>query len=494
MKPLFTDSEWNFEIISNILEECGIIAEELKLDCYKNQIEIITVEQMLDAYASIGMPIYYKHWSFGKSFSREYDLYKSGKRGLAYEMVLNSNPCINYLMEGNTACAQALVIAHAAYGHNHFFKNNYLFRQWSNADGIIDYLVFAKNYIIECEEKYGIDAVEEILDAAHSLKSYGIDRSKRPVKLSIVKEKAKQKERQEYIERTINDLWRTIPNSPANTEKNSERFPKDLEENILYFLEKHSPILKTWQREILRIVRKLEQYFYPQSQTKTMNEGWASFVHYYIMNRLYDKGLLTDGTMLEFYQLHTSVVFQPDFDDPRYNGLNPYYMGFNIFQDIKRICEHPTAEDREWFPDLVDQNWLDVCLDAVKNFRDESFIRQFLSPHLIRKLRLFLLTDNKEDQEKYDIVEIHDSIGYKRIRNSLANSYELNNFVPKIMIKSADIHQSRDLEKLSRLDNFLYPKYQTKMEIHDIPFYQNFPNTNYLLYGFLKILNNLIHN
>jgi len=164
--PLFSGAEWSYEMIERAIQECAIIAkEELHLDTYKNQIEIISSEQMLDAYASVGMPIFYKHWSFGKKFSRERDLYQKGKRGLAYELVINSNPCINYLMEENTACTQVLVIAHAAFGHNHFFKNNHLFKQWTDADGIIDYLVFAKNYVAQCEERYGEDAVEQTLDA-----------------------------------------------------------------------------------------------------------------------------------------------------------------------------------------------------------------------------------------------------------------------------------------------------------------------------------------
>ncbi len=130
---------------------------------------MISTEQMLDAYSSIGMPLFYQHWSFGKQFARNEALYRAGMQGLAYEIVINSNPCISYLMEENTATMQALVIAHAAFGHNHFFKNNYLFRQWTDADGILDYLVFARGYIAECEERYGEAAVERLLDAAHAL-------------------------------------------------------------------------------------------------------------------------------------------------------------------------------------------------------------------------------------------------------------------------------------------------------------------------------------
>src|SRR4030095_12035982 len=138
--------------------------KELALNIYPNQIEVITAEQMLDAYSSTGMPLFYKHWSFGKQFLANEMLYRKGVRGLAYELVINSNPCISYVMEEKSATMQTLVIAHAAFGHNHFFKNNYLFKQWTDADGILDYLEFARNYIAGCEERYGHTAVERTLD------------------------------------------------------------------------------------------------------------------------------------------------------------------------------------------------------------------------------------------------------------------------------------------------------------------------------------------
>src|SRR5207248_4370749 len=119
------------EVLVNIHDACEEIARsELGLEIYPNQIEVITAEQMLDAYSSAGMPLFYKHWSFGKHFAYHEAFYRKGIMGLAYEIVINSSPCISYLMEENTATMQALVIAHAAFGHNHFFKNNYLFKQW----------------------------------------------------------------------------------------------------------------------------------------------------------------------------------------------------------------------------------------------------------------------------------------------------------------------------------------------------------------------------
>jgi stage V sporulation protein R len=441
-KYLFEGSEWEFSLIANAMKELDQIAPELKLDIYPNQLEVITSEQMLDAYASVGLPVMYKHWSFGKQFTRETDLYRKGKRGLAYEMVLNTNPCINFLMEENSATTQVLVLAHAAYGHNHVFKNNYMFKQWTDAGSIVDYLVFAKNYIAECEEKYGFDKVEKTLDATHALMNFGVDRYNRPGKLSLAKEEAKQADRKKYLQDQVNELWKTVPVGKA-VPIPEKKFLKEPEENILYFLEKKSPKLENWQREIIRIVRKIAQYFEPQRCTKVLNEGWASFTHYYMMHRLWDKGLLSDGSMLEFYQLHSNVLYQPGFDSKYYSGMNPYYLGFEIFTEIRRMCEFPTKEDEEYFPDLVGTPWVDSCLDAVANYRDESFIRQFLTPNLCRKMGLFLLND--DSRSDYLVKAIHNESGYKQIRKALADQYLTENYMPKIEIVDVDHYGSRKL-------------------------------------------------
>lgn len=121
-------SEWTFPLLERYNQELGRIAADYRLDTYPNQIEIITAEQMMDAYSSVGMPLGYQHWSYGKRFVATEQHYRRGQMGLAYEIVINSNPCIAYLMEENTLTMQALVMAHASYGHNAFFKGNYLFR------------------------------------------------------------------------------------------------------------------------------------------------------------------------------------------------------------------------------------------------------------------------------------------------------------------------------------------------------------------------------
>ncbi|WP_207780352.1 SpoVR family protein [Pokkaliibacter plantistimulans] len=445
-QPISTQSEWTFELVQAYDKEIARIAKAFKLDTYPNQIEIITSEQMMDAYSSVGMPLNYHHWSYGKQFLETEQRYKRGQMGLAYEIVINSNPCIAYLMEENTLMMQILVMAHACYGHNSFFKGNYLFRTWTDASAIIDYLVFAKSYISKCEERYGHDAVEETLDSCHALMNYGVNRYVRPRPISAEEEKQRQLEREEYIQRHLNDLWTTIPRKErsGDADDKTPHFPAEPEENILYFFEKNSPLLEPWQREIIRIVRKLGQYFYPQRQTQVMNEGWATFWHYTIMNRLYDEGLISDGFLIEFLQSHTNVVYQPSFDSPYFSGINPYALGFAIYQDIKRICEKPTEEDRYWFPDLAGSDWLEAIHFAMKNFKDESFILQYLSPKVIRDFHLFAILDD-EKAPTLKVEAIHDNEGYRKIRDALAAQYNLSVREPNIQVYNVNIRGDRAL-------------------------------------------------
>jgi stage V sporulation protein R len=453
--PLYQGADWNFDLIQAAYAEIERIGVgDMKLDIYPNQIEVITAEQMLDAYASTGMPQMYRHWSFGKHFAREENMYRRGARSLAYELVINSDPCINYIMEENSMTMQVLVLAHAAMGHNHFFKNNYLFQQWTDAGAILDYLAFAKGYVAECEERHGLEEVESVLDAAHALMSQGVSRhpGKRRAR-SGAEEGKREQERRDYEQATFSDLWRTVPRPPepvavltgslsAQREQQSLGLP---EENILYFLEKNAPKLEPWKRELLRIVRMLSQYFYPQRQTKMMNEGCATFVHYEILHRMYEEGLLTEGSMLEFLHSHSSVVMQPGYDSPYYSGINPYALGFAMMRDIKRVCEEPTSEDRDWFPNIAGNgDALGTLKGAWADLRDESFVLQHLSPKVMRDFRLFEVHD-EANAPIASIKSIHDEQGYKRVRRGLARHYEVSVQDPDLSVTDADLSGGRRL-------------------------------------------------
>ncbi len=452
---LFNGPDWNFETLGKIFDAVRQVGEgEMGLDPYRTQIEVITSEQMLDAYSSVGMPLFYKHWSFGKDFARNETLYRKGWQGLAYEIVINSDPCICYIMEENSATMQTLVLAHAAMGHNHFFKNNYVFKQWTDASGIADYLSFAKSFIAKCEERYGLENVERLIDAAHALQSHGIHRYPGKRSMDLRTEELRERERRAHGEALFNDLWRTVPQGkgkkPASKKKLEEDRRKAIlklpEENILYFLEKTAPRLQGWQREILRIIRLIAQYFYPQRQTKMMNEGCACYTHHRIMTRLHEKGQINDGSYLEFLHSHTSVVMQPDFDDRRYSGINPYALGFAMMQDIERIALTPSDEDRAWFPDIAGNGDAYGTLREIwANFRDESVISQYLSPNIIRKMGLFQLVDD-HDEEEMEVAAIHDERGYREVRRALARQYDVAGRDPDIQVVDVDLTGDRRLE------------------------------------------------
>lgn len=449
-KYLFDEKEdWTFEKLDRVYEEIEKIAlGEMKLEVFPNQIEIIDSEKMLDAYSSVGMPIYYRHWSLGKSFIGNQKSYQAGRQSLAYEIVLNCNPCISYLQESNDMTMQALVLAHAAFGHNAVFKNNCEFIRWTSPDSILDELNFAKVYIAKCEERYGEKEVEAVLDACHSLMDFGVDTHKRPSKSRA----EMGKRASEAFDRKLED-YDLVWEKTVYSKKKEEELPEGIlpngslqtpEENILYFIEKNAPNLPQWKREIIRIVRKVAQYFYPQGLTKVLNEGFATYTHHRIMNRLYEKKLISEGAWFGFIQSHTNVVMQPDFDDPRYGGLNPYSLGFNIFRDIERMCLNPTDEDRLAMPHVAGKDLTETLREAVSGYNDSGFISQFMSPKVMRDMKLFALRDAPGSQE-YKVEAIHNDSGYEKLRALLSEKHTRGCRTPQIVVKAADLSGDRKL-------------------------------------------------
>lgn len=476
-KAMFCNPNWDYETLEaadKVIDRIG--KEYLKLKTYPNQIEIVTSEQMIDAYSLIGLPTSYPHWKFGKDFVMNQQNYSKGRMGLSYEMVINSNPCISYNMENNSTCMMLLVIAHACQGHNAFFANNYMFLDWTSADSIVDYMVFARDYILKCEEEHGHDAVERVLDACHALMNHGVDRFKKPSRRSAREENERLKSLTNIRQENVNELWRTLPPEPEKKEQApKKKYPVEPEENILYFIEKNSPTLPPWQREIVRIVRKVSQYFYPQGATKVMNEGFASFSHYHIINKLYDEGYVDDGFMLEFIKSHSGVLYQPEYNSKYFSGLNPYTLGFNIFMDIKRMCQEPTEEDKEWFPYLVGKDWLEEVHYAMENFRDDSFILQYLSPKVIRDMKLFSIADHEQEKE-YSISAIHNDRGYKRVREKLSQQYERAHYVPDIQVTEVDTHATNTLTLTHQIyqERKLDPE-ETRKTLEQIRYLWGFP-------------------
>lgn len=478
-KLLYTSDEWTVDSVQITWDTINKIAkDELGLDYYDPQIELVTFDQMLDAYSNIGLPVNYTHWSFGKSFISNEQMYRKGQMGLAYELVINSNPAIAYCLETNTSTMQALVLSHACCGHVHFFKNNYLFKEWTDADGIINYMKYAKKYIDDCSEKYGVDMVESLLDSCHALKNYGVDVYRRGKKKTSAEYFQQEQDRLKFKQDTYKEEFNIYPGAyrdaklktgaRASRIKEWEELSKSLrdsrskefsysrdfpEENLLYFFEKKSPLLFSWEREIIRIVRNVATYFYPQRQTKVMNEGFATAIHYTIMNMLHDKGHISEGNMLEFLHSHTNVCCQHEM-----TNINPYALGFNMFMDLKRMCLEPTEEDKEWFPEIAgSQDWLNLWKDCVANYRDESFIMQFLSPKIIRDMHLFNINynaDYDDDEKFYEVTATHKTEDVYTIRRKLAAQHKTESYYPSISVREVNwTTRTMHLEWSSHDDN-----------------------------------------
>lgn len=418
MKPLFTGMEWDNNLILEMWEVIDKIGrEQFGLSYYPNpNIELVSYDQMIYYCNNHGLPQHYDHWSFGKSYIQTKKQYQRGMHGLAYEVIINSNPLRAYLLDTNTATVQALVLAHAICGHGHFFTNNYLFKQWTIADYILEYMSFAHKYIKQCEEKYGYGEVEVLLDACHSLQNLGVDKYKRPGKIKEEKIQELYQAHLAEIEAKQHEWGES--QKPKTMKQFRESLERSLpEENLLYYIEKHSPVLKPWQKEIVRIVRKIAQYFYPQYQTKLMNEGFASFVHYELMTELHNQGYLTDGSYLEFLHNHTQVCAAPEGAQ-----VNPYSLGYAIFRDVFE------KSGKDW----------GKIRDIVANYRDETFILQFLSEDVVKDFKLAALKDDT-DTFVYKIEQVHDSESFEDLKVVFAKEWSHNNYFPSIEITNESI-------------------------------------------------------
>lgn len=386
--------EWN--------ERIEVLAQEYGLNYYPQEFEIIGYDEMLSHEAYLGMPSRYPHWSFGKAYEKNKTLYSLNLTGLPYEMVINSNPCIAYLMRDNTLLLQILTMAHV-YGHNDFFKNNRLFKEGTDACKTVEMFKLdadiIRGYIKD--PSIGYEKVENILNAVHSLR-FQVCRvvgSK-----DVTEDEARKSMMQEYIRKLEG---RNLLNYNDEIKKpDFSKFPLKPQDDVLKFIINYGR-LESWEKQLIEIVRRESLYFMPQIETKIMNEGWASYSHYNLLKRLN----LSQGLYLEFIKRHNDVIAAVP------GSINPYYIGFKIFEDIeKRYGREKMFEVRE-----------------IE--RDNSFLRKYLTEDMCNKLGLF---EYKKKGYEYVVSEVSDNQGWEAIRDSLINDTGIGG-IPYIRVKDLDI-------------------------------------------------------
>ena len=388
------------------------LGESLGLVWYPIEYEICDYKEMIGHMAYTGLPTHYRHWSFGKSFDRIQTEYNLGMSGLPYEMIINSNPSISYLMTENPMPTHILTMAHCV-GHSDFFKNNRMFAE-TNADTAIERFKSAGKRVKKYMEdpNIGIDEVERVLDACHTIR-FQVPRTPGIKRRNHSEMK---KYYQKLIREDTSGWWDHF---------DLKKVPLEPDYNLLGFIADHNRFLKDWEKDLIRIVEKESLYFIPQASTKIMNEGWACMIHEKIVNALG----IPDDYYLSFVRLHNQVV------RPHLGRVNPYHLGYKIFKHIEK--NHGFQE----------------CLRVRETNNDETFIQAYLDEELCKELNLFSYSfHSKEGYNR--ITDVSEDDSWRTVRSDLINNVGLNS-VPVVFVRQLledgtlvleHEHDGRDLE------------------------------------------------
>lgn len=399
--------------------------DALGLDCYPQEFELCNHNDMLAYMAYSGIPSHYPHWSYGKSFEKLKTLYEYGMSGLPYEMVINSNPALAYLMRDNSLCLHILTIAHV-YGHNDFFKNNFTFKSTRAEFTIGTFKAHAERVRSYMEDpSIGADKVENILDAAHAL---SLQRRRN----LAVKKLTPHEEREQMRSNALppHDPFKSVHRRPDYVEPDLQKVPLSPEPDLLLFIRDHNPYLANWERDLLTIVDEEARYFIPQIETKIMNEGWASWVHREIMNAIE----LPQELHLEFLVRHNQVV------RPTPGGINPYHLGLKLWTDLKRRYDEPTREELSEHGQPA-KNGMAKLLEVRETDRDQSFLRRFLTEELMREMDLFEYEPKGDDLV---ISKVADEQSWRAVKEQLIRGVGMGG-IPVIRIEDADFGHKRTL-------------------------------------------------
>ncbi|KAF0247956.1 MAG: hypothetical protein FD167_2643 [bacterium] len=418
--------------LEEALEKIWEIALRNGLDPFPTRFEIVPATVMYEV-GSYALPGRYSHWTFGKAYHRMKTMYDFGLSKI-YEVVINTNPSYGFLLETNSLLQNKLVIAHVL-GHVDFFKNNAYFSKTNRR--MVDEVSAHAQRISDYEFQYGRKVVEQFLDAVLSIeehidpnffikkyqdesKATGKNKSGKPGRyddLFSLEQQAKNK-----LEEKNKDKSKEKDKGKKKREKN----PLLPEKDLLYFIMKNSPTLDLWQRDIMSMIHQEMEYFVPQMQTKIMNEGWASFWHARIMRELD----LSDDEHIEFANLHSSVV------SPHKNQLNPYYLGYKVFEDIEKRWNNPTEEERKVFGRQGGEGRAKI-FEVRELDNDISFLRNYLTRDLCEELDLFVF---ELQDDEWTVTEKK----WEKVRDTLVAN--MTNFgCPYIEVTDDDYNGNREL-------------------------------------------------
>ncbi|MEV9501177.1 SpoVR family protein [Bacillus safensis] len=406
-------------LLQRAIDEITEIAEGFGLDFYPMRYEICPAE-IIYTFGAYGMPTRFSHWSFGKQFHKmklHYDL------GLSkiYELVINSNPCYAFLLDNNTLVQNKLIVAHVL-AHCDFFKNNCRFQNTKR--DMVESMSAAAERIKEYEHVHGTKEVESFLDAVLAIQEH-IDPSLVRSKLSWSIDDEEDEDDKPKRQTPYDDLWGMDEPKTREKKKNVKQFPPKPEKDLLLFIEAHSRELEPWQRDVLTMLREEMLYFWPQLETKIMNEGWASYWHQRIMRELD----LDTSESIEFAKLNAGVV------QPSKTGINPYYLGLKIFEDIEERYDNPCEELKK--AGVTEGSGRSKMFEVREIESDISFIRNYLTKDLVMREDLYLFQKQGRD---YKVIDKE----WKAVRDQLV-SMRVNGGFPYLTVIDGDYLKNNEL-------------------------------------------------
>ncbi len=429
------------ERLNQLDEKIQEIGQNFGLDFFPQEFDVIPAQKMLEILA-YRFPVNFSHWSFGRDYEREKTQYEYGL-GIPYEVVLNSNPSRAYLMNTNPFPVQVMVIAHV-YAHNDFMKNNSHFKP--TRKDMLPSASEAATRFQKYEKRYGLPEVEHVLDSGLSIE-LNIDPD------FFIREESEEEQKERLSERPAvaeihgpyDDLIGRKKADQPSVDYYNRKTPLEPERDVLIYIINHSPKpLREWERDVLSVLRDQSRYFMPQRRTKLMNEGWATFWHMRIMDRLFKEGLLNQDEH-GYYNLYNARVLATN---PRV--INPYLVGLKIFDDVEdrwnkgrfgrewEECEDPTKKEA-W--DLGLRQGRRKIFEIRHSYSDRFFIEQFLTEKLVHELNLYLYEGRQEQDEIRYVISEKD---WQRIKRLLIS--HLTTFgTPLIMVEDGDFKGKREL-------------------------------------------------
>ncbi|SDW97985.1 stage V sporulation protein R [Marininema mesophilum] len=404
--------------LSDSIAEITEIAKGYGLDFYPMRYEICPAD-IIYTFGAYGMPTRFSHWSFGKTFHKmklQYDLNLSR----IYELVINSNPCYAFLLKGNSLLQNKLIVAHVL-AHCDFFKNNVRFSNTSR--DMVESMAASAERIRQYEREYGKDQVEDFLDNVLAIQEH-VDPSlmKRPRRKKEKKTDTSHSHKSPY-----DDLWGLDQGKEEKAvKKPRSKVPDESEKDLLLFLMNHSQVLESWQQDIMTVMREEMLYFWPQMETKIMNEGWASYWHIRILREMD----LSEAETLEFAKLNASVI------QPSQTSINPYYLGLKMFEDIEKRWDHPTKEEQERYGRKIGKG-REKMFEVREMDLDTSFIRNYLTEQLVEDLDLYIFQRNGNEWTVSDK-------GWENVREQLITA-RVNGGHPTIWVMNGDYLNNGEL-------------------------------------------------